>query len=115
MIKKGITFGGTVVNIGDSLVNDCGVVVQVVVEFALVDELWVIGVCGFDFDGDFEVGFGVDGLVNLAEGSFIDLSDDLEVFTNLFKHLGHLDSVIKKIIRKKNLNSISTHSTQSLL
>ena len=101
MMKKEITFGGTVVNVGDSLVDDCGVIVEVVVELALVDQLWVIGVCGFDFDGDFQVGFGVDGLVNLPEGSFIDLSDDLEVLTHLFKHLGHLDSVIKKIIRKK--------------
>jgi hypothetical protein len=95
MMIKGDTFGGTVVNVGDSLVNNCGVVVEVVVEFAFVNELWVIRVCGFDFDGHFQVCFGVNGLVNLSEGSFIDLSDDLEVFTNLFKHLGHLDSVIK--------------------
>jgi hypothetical protein len=95
MMIKEVTFGGTVVNIGNPLVNNCRVVVEVVVEFAFVDELWVIRVCGFDFDGHFQVCFGVDGLVNLSKGSFIDLSDDLEVFTDLFKHLGHLDSVIK--------------------
>jgi hypothetical protein len=36
------TFGGAVVNIGDSLVDDGRVVVEVVVEFALVDELGVV-------------------------------------------------------------------------
>ncbi len=90
-----VTFGGAVVNVGNSLVDDCGVVVQVVVEFALVNKLWVIGVCRLDFHSHFQVGLGVNGLVNLAKGALIDLSDDLEVLAYLLKHLGHWDSVIK--------------------
>lgn len=37
-----VTFGGAVVNVGNSLVNDCGVVVQVVVQFALVNQLGMV-------------------------------------------------------------------------
>jgi len=67
---------------------------EVVVEFAFVNQLWMVGVGGFDLDGNLEVGLCVDSLVNLPEGSFIDFSDDFEVFANLLKHLRHCDSVI---------------------
>jgi hypothetical protein len=90
-----VTFGGAVVNVGNSLVNDCGVVVQVVVQFALVNQLGMVRVCRLDFHRHFQVCLGVNGLVNLSKGTFIDLPDDLEVFAYLLKHLGHWDSVIK--------------------
>ena len=89
MLVKKRTFSGTVVNIWNSLVDDGGVVVEVVVEFAFVDELGVVGICGLDLNCDFEVGFGVDGLVDLSEGSLINFADDLEVLADFLKHLGH--------------------------
>lgn len=74
---------------------------QVIVELAFIDELWMVGIDRLDFDGDFEVGFGVDGLVDLTEGSFIDLSDDLEVFSNFFQHLWHLFYSLKLNYKKE--------------
>ena len=79
MLVKKRTFSGAVVDVGDSLVDDGGVVVEVVVKFAFVDELGVVGVDWLNFDSDLEVGLGVDGLVDLSEGAFVDFSDDLEV------------------------------------
>jgi hypothetical protein len=35
-----------------------------------------------DLDRYFEICFGIGGLVNLSEGSFINLSDDFEIFTD---------------------------------
>ncbi len=67
---------------------------EVVVEFTFVNKLGVIRVGRFNFDSDFKVSFGVDGLVNLSEGTFVDLSDDLEVLADLFEHLRHCHSVI---------------------
>lgn len=76
-----ITFGGTVVNVRNSFVNNCGVIVQVVIKLALINKLRVIRVDWFDLYSDFQISLGVDGLVNLAERSFIDLSGDLEVLS----------------------------------
>lgn len=78
---------------------------EVVVEFAFINKLGVIRVGGFDFDGDFEVGFGVDSLVDFPEGSLIDFSDDFEVLAHFLKHLRHSHSVINnKLERKFKLN-----------
>lgn len=63
---------------------------QIIVEFAFVDKLWMIGIDWFDFNSDFKIGFGVDGLVDLSEGTFVNLSDYLEVFSNFLEHLWHL-------------------------
>ena len=62
---------------------------EVIVKFALVDELGVFCVYGFDLDCDFKVGLCVDGLVDLSEGAFVDLADDFEVFTHFLQHLRH--------------------------
>lgn len=62
---------------------------QVIVEFALVDELGVFCVDGFDLHRYFEVCLCVYGLVDLPEGALVDLADDFEVFTHLFQHLRH--------------------------
>lgn len=62
---------------------------EVVVEFALVDELRVFSVDGLHLDCHFEVSLGVDGLVDLSEGALIDLPDDLEVFAHFLQHLRH--------------------------
>jgi len=50
----------------------------------------VVGIDGLDFDGDFKVGFSVDGLVDFTKGTFVNLSDYLEVFSNFLEHLWHL-------------------------
>lgn len=63
---------------------------EVVVEFALVDELRVIGVDWLDFYGNFEVGLGIDGLVDFSKGALIDLANDFEVLADLLKHLWHI-------------------------
>ena len=62
---------------------------EVIVEFTLIHELWMFGAGGFKFDGDFEIGFGVDALVNLSEGSLVKLTDDLVVFADLLRNLRH--------------------------
>ena len=49
----------------------------------------MLGIFGLEFDGDFQIGFGVDALVDLAEGSFVDLPEDLVVFSYLFGDLRH--------------------------
>jgi hypothetical protein len=69
--------------------------VEVIVEFAFVDQLRMIGVDRLYFDGHFKIGFGVDSLEDLSKGSLINLSDDLEVFSHFLKHLRHSFSVIK--------------------
>ncbi len=72
---------------------------EVVVEFAFVNQLRVIRVDGLNFYGNFKVCFGVDCLKDLSESSFIDLSDDLEVFADLLKHLRHSYSVINYLLK----------------
>ncbi len=67
---------------------------EVIVEFAFVNQLRMVSSSGFNFDCNFQVGLGIDGLVDLSESSFVDLSDDLEVFSHLLKHLRHSHSVI---------------------
>lgn len=64
---------------------------KVVVEFALVNQLRVVRADGLDFDCHFEVGLGVDGLVDLAKSALVNLSDDFEVFSHLLKHLRHFE------------------------
>lgn len=62
---------------------------EVVVQFALVDELGVLGVHGLEFDCHLQVGFGVYGLVDLAECPLVDLADYFVVFAHLLYHLRH--------------------------
>ncbi len=83
------TFGGAVVDVGDSLINNCRIVMKVVVEFTLVNKLRVFGIYGLNFHCNFEIGLGIDGLVDLSEGSFINLANDFEVLANLLQHLRH--------------------------
>ena len=85
------TFGGTVVDVGDTFIDDGGVVVEIVVKFALIDELRVIGVDGLDFDGNLEVGPGVDSLIDFSKGSFINFFHYFKVLANFLKHLWHDD------------------------
>ena len=63
---------------------------QIIVEFALIDKLWMVRIDRLDFDGDFKVSFGVDGLVDFTKGTFVNLSDYLEVLADFFEHLWHL-------------------------
>jgi len=66
--------------------------VEVVVEFALVDELGMFGVDWFHLDCHFQVGLGVYGLVDFAECTLVDLADDLEVFAHFLQHLRHREN-----------------------
>ncbi len=77
------TFGGAVVNVGDSLVDDCGIIVEVVVKLAFVYQLGMFGVHGFYLHCNFKIGLGVDCLVDLSESSLINLSDDFEILADL--------------------------------
>ena len=72
---------------------------QIVVQFALVHQLGVLGVGGFKLDGHLEVGLGVDTLEDLSEGPFVQLADDLVVPPYLLRNLWHAAS------NKKNDNS----------
>lgn len=67
---------------------------KVVVELALIDELWVIRIDWLNFDGNFKVGLGVDGLVDLSEGSLVNFADDFEVLPYLLQHLWHGKNVM---------------------
>ena len=81
--KRNFTLGGAVVNVGNSLINDGGIIVEVVVEFAFVYQLGMFGIDGLYFYCNLEICLGVDCLVDFSEGSLIDLSDDFEVFADL--------------------------------
>lgn len=56
---------------------------EIVIQLALIDQLWMIGVGGFNFDGNLEVGFGVDGLVDLSECTLVNFTDNFEILTHL--------------------------------
>ena len=58
---------------------------EVVVEFALVEELGMFSAGWLEFDCHLEVGFGVYALVDLPEGPLAHLLQDLEVFTHLLR------------------------------
>ena len=80
--KNKFTFGRTVVNVGNSLVDDCGIIVEIVVKLTFVYQLGVFGIDGFYLHCNFKIGLGVDCLVDLSEGSLINLSDDFEVLAD---------------------------------
>jgi len=63
--------------------------VKIVVEFTLIDQLRVIRIDGFQFDGHLEVSLGVNGLIYLPECALINLADDLEVLADFLQHLRH--------------------------
>jgi hypothetical protein len=52
----------------------------------------MLGVLGFKFDGDLEVGLGVDALVDLAERTLVELPDDFVVLADFLGNLGHAES-----------------------
>jgi len=68
--------------------------VKIVVELAFINQLGMIRVDRLNFDSDFKVGFGVDGLINLSKGSLINFSDDFEVLSDFLKHLRHCSSIL---------------------
>jgi len=63
--------------------------VKVIVEFALIHQLRVFSGALLEFDGNFEVGLGVDPLVDLSEGSLIKFLDNFVVLANLLRNLWH--------------------------
>ena len=79
-----ISLGRAVVDIGNPLINDTGVVVKVIIKLAFIDELRMICSNWLQLDGNFQIGSSVDGLIDLAEGSLIDLSNNLEVSPHPF-------------------------------
>lgn len=62
---------------------------QVVVQFALINELGVVGVDRFYFDRNLQVCFGIDSLVDLAKSALVDFADDFEVLSDFLDHLWH--------------------------
>ena len=68
---------------------------KIVVEFALVHELWMFGVCRLELDGHLQVGLGVDTLEDLSEGSFVKLPYYLVVPPHFFRNLRHLFTINK--------------------
>ena len=89
------TFCRAVVDVGYAFVDDGGIVVEVVIELALVDELGILGADWFEFDCDLKVGFGVDALVDLSECSLVDFPYDFVIFPNLLNHLRHFKLALK--------------------
>jgi len=77
-----LTFGRAVVNVRNSFINDGGIIMEVVVEFAFVYQLRVFSVHRFNLHGNFKICLSVDGLVDFSEGSFINLPDDFEVLAD---------------------------------
>ena len=96
------TFGGAVVDVGDPFVDDGGVIVEVIVELAFINELRVVSVDGLDFDSDFKVGASVNGLVDLPKGSFVNFSDNFKIFAYFFQHLWHQKYYINKLALNLN-------------
>ncbi len=62
---------------------------QVVVQLALVNQLWVLGIYGLHLYCHLEVRFGIYCLVDLSKCAFIDLADYLEILADLLQHLRH--------------------------
>ena len=62
---------------------------EVIVQLTLIHQLGVFGVADLKLDGNFEVGLGVDALVDLAEGSLIEFLDNFVVLAYFFRYLRH--------------------------
>lgn len=84
-----VTFSRAIVNVGNSLVNDGRVVVEIVVELALIEKLGMFSIGLLEFDSNLEVGFDVNPLVYLAESTLVNFTDNFVVFTYFFRHLRH--------------------------
>ena len=67
---------------------------EVIVQFAFVEELRMISVGGLKFDGYLEICLGIDALIDLSECAFIELADDFVVFADLFGYLGHAEECV---------------------
>ena len=67
---------------------------EVVVELALVHQLWVFSVCGLELDGDLEVGLGVDPLEDLSKSTFVQFPYYLVVPSYFLRNLRHGSSLI---------------------
>ena len=55
----------------------------------------MISVDRLDFDSNFEVGSGVDGLIDFSESPLIDFANNFEVLADFLQHLRH--SCLNKI------------------
>ena len=69
---------------------------QVVVQFALVDQLRARGIHRFEFYSHLQVGLCVYALVDFAESALVDFAQDFVVFTHLLHHLRHLNYLINQ-------------------
>ena len=74
LIRAICTLCGAIVDIGDALVHDCRIVMKIVVQFAFVDQLRMLCIFGLELDGNVEVGFCVDTLVDFAESSLVEFA-----------------------------------------
>ena len=62
---------------------------EIVVEFALIDQLGMIRIDRLNFDGDFQVSPSVDGLIYFSEGSFLNFPNYFETLSDLLQWLWH--------------------------
>ncbi len=76
-----------VVDVGDSLVHHCGIIVKVVIELALIDQLRMLGIHSFSLNSNLQVGLSIDSLEDLSKCSLTYLLNDLEIFTNFLQFL----------------------------
>jgi hypothetical protein len=84
---KESTLCGAIVDVGDTLIDNRGVIVEVIVQLAFIKKLRVISVSGLKFDGNLEVSLGVDALIDLSESAFTNFTDQFEIFSDLLRQM----------------------------
>ena len=66
-----VTLGRTVVDVGDTFVDDCRVIMKVVVKFTFVQQLRMFRVFGFKLYRHLEVRLCVNALIDFSKGTFV--------------------------------------------
>ena len=56
---------------------------EVVVKLAFIYQLWMFSINRLNLHCNFEIGLGVDCLVDFSKGSLINLPDDFEILADL--------------------------------
>jgi hypothetical protein len=74
---------------------------EIFVEFTLIDELGMLSVDRFDFDGYFLIGFSINGLVDYTERPLSYLFDDFIFISHLRRclHYNYYYSIDNSLIK----------------
>ena len=67
---------------------------EVIVQLTLVEELWMLSGSILEFNSDFEVGLGIDALIDLPESPFSYFFDYLKILANFLREVGHVINII---------------------